>query len=47
MLKKTTFTLSDKVKLIELLKQNEKYLVKKLVIKCNYAKIQVYEEIKN
>lgn len=47
MLKKTTFTLSDKVKLIELQKQNENYLVKKLVVKCNYPKIQVYEEIKN
>jgi len=46
MSKKTTLTLSDKVKLIEL-KQHENLSVKELMVKFKCGKTQVYEAIKN
>jgi len=46
MSKKTTLTLSDKVKLIEL-KQHENLPVKEHMVKFKCGKTQVYEAIKN
>jgi hypothetical protein len=46
MSKKTTLTLSDKIKLIEL-KQHENLSVKELMVKFKCGKTQVYEAIKN
>lgn len=46
MSKKTTLTLSDKIKLIEL-KQHENFSVKELMVKFKCGKTQVYDAIKN